>query len=189
MSKNVMYFLCGTAITSPDMVDTVFTAGLYNRSNNLAATMMYVDATDDDIEEKVYDYGYDMVYVIRILKSTLMPEVLENGKLKDAPLPIWKLIDGRYYLSNELIYGVYSQKTDTFFMNGNYNEIFEPNGLLYDAQQEDYFKNHNLDDWIKFSNKRKKYEYQALFEKDFNQKTWEKFVTRHVKHNSESQVK
>ena len=174
-----MFFLSGSSTVNTRMAESAFSYGLYDTTKNIFATMMYVEANDYDITEKAASYGYDMVYVIKIPKMFLMPTLNADRKLIDAPLPIWKKVDGNYYLSNELVYGIYYQRTKTFDYNDNYKEIHNPAGLLFDRKQDGYFKENNLDMWSKFSDNRKTMTYDKLLEYDLAKKTWDNFIQRY----------
>ena len=183
-----MFFLSGSASINSSMAESTFTYGLYNKTNNIFSTMMYVDATDDDIEEKAANYGFDMVYIVRIPKMFLMPTLNADRKLIDAPLPIWKKVDGNYYLSNELVYGIYYRRTKAFDYNDNYKEIHNPAGLLFDRKQDGYFKENNLDMWSKFSTYRKKMDYDTLFNDDMKRKLWDRFIDRYQRHYNNIEI-
>ena len=184
-----MFFLSGSSTVNTRMAESAFSYGLYDKTNNIFSTMMYVDATDDDIEEKAANYGFDMVYIVRIPKMFLMPTLNADRKLIDAPLPIWKKVDGNYYLSNELVYGIYYRRTKTFDYNDNYKEIHNPAGLLFDRKQDGYFKENNLDMWSKFSDNRKTMTYDKLLDYDLAKKTWDKFIQRYERHYNNTEIK
>ncbi len=184
-----MFFLSESSTVNSKMVESTFTYGLYNKTNNIFSTMMYVEATDYDIAEKVANCGYDIVYIVKIPKMVLMPVLNAEHKLLDAPLPIWKKVDGAYYLSNELVYGIYYRRNQTFEFNDNYKEFHNPAGLLFDRQQEEYFKENNLDVWYNFSVDRKKVNYHTLFNDDMNRKFWDQLIARYERHYGDSEIK
>ena len=185
-----MFFLSGSASASKTMASGAFEYGLYNKSNNIFSTMIYTEATDEDIALKAFNAGFDMVYVVKIPKMILMPSLNNEHKLLDAPLPIWKKVDGRYYLSNELIYGIAYRRTKDFVYNDKYKGIHDPSGLLFDRKQEEYFKENDLEMWTKFSTQRKTMDYTTLFNNDLEKGIWTRFINRYHRHyDSENIIK
>ena len=184
-----MFFLSGAPNVNPKLATAAFQDGLYDKSNNIFSTMMYVEATDEDIAMKSANAGFDMVYVIKIPKMLLMPTINAEHKLLDAPLPIWKKVDGRYYLSNELVYGICYRRDKSFVYNDNYKELHNPAGLVFDRRQEDYFKENNLDVWTKFSLARKKKDYTTLMNYDIDKNVWSSFIDSYNRHYNGNSLK
>ena len=176
-----IYFLKGSPAFNRQSAEMVFSDGLYSQTNNMATTMMYVEASDNSIENKASKYGYDMVYIVRIPKLFFKPPIV-NGKLIEAPLPIWKKDANGFYLDNELVYGIYYAKDDTLVYNENYNEINNPVGLVFDQQQEDFFKKHNIEVMEKFSALRYNQNYNTLAAYDIDHNVWDKVLARYERH-------
>ena len=183
-----MFFLSGSSVINERMAATAFEYGLYDKTNNIFSTMMYVEATDDNVFLKAINSGFDMVYIVKIPKMFLMPTINADNKLVDAPLPIWKKVGGRYYLTNELVYGIAYRRTKNFVYNDKYKEIHDPTGLLFDRRQEDYFKNNNLDMWTKFGLAREKMDYTTLKDFDINKNIWSKIVDRYQRHYENDEI-
>lgn len=177
-----LFFLSGRKHMTTKEVRKIFRNGLVTNINSICETLMYVDANDRNIEYKVKDYGYDMIFVIRIPKLYYNPEV-DDGGLKQIPLPLWKKDnDCEFYLSNNLIYGVYDSVEGTFMYNDNYNQLHDPIGLIFDQHQEKYFSDYNLKLWVRFSKFRRKYNYESLVKIDLNKEIWSDSLRQYKKY-------
>ena len=175
------YFLYGTNILDSKLIFNAFKFGLPSRENSIYFNMVHIDATEENISNIAGSFDYNMVFVIKIPKMFLESKVY-NSKLKEIPLPIWKKCIDKYYLSNQLIYGVHCRKTSTFIYNDNYTELHNPNGLMFDVLQIEYFKVNKLKRWVDFYKYRKTKDYKNLIDIDINWRLWDNALVQYQKY-------
>lgn len=184
------YFLHGTSVDDPNLIDDIFNNGLLNfRENDMLSTMWPVKINEGELGSKVKEYSGtkgNAVFVIKIPKYYLKPSVV-NGQLRQIPLPIWKTVLDKYgkrisQLSPELVYGVYLSENESFLQNPNYSPIHNPSGLKFDNQQIEYFLNNELYNWHSFAVDRKEKTFEELQQMDTLNKHWDDAVQQYSQH-------
>ena len=169
--EDMMYFIYGSTVDTDESIKNIFKSGISNLTNSIFTSFMYVDLTDDKIEDFCKDYGYEATYIIRIPRIYLMPRT-SKGVLKQIPLPIWKKEINRYSISNELVYGVYVKKDKMFIGNAAYSELHDPIGLSFDKKQVELFDAYKIERWQKFAKLRDKLDYEKLRVLDVTHNIW-----------------
>lgn len=133
-----------------------------------------------DSVKKYYNRSSSIGYKVFVLKIPYKYRGYKtaNGDLY-PPMPTHKLIDystGDSFIIPELIYGMYDTSTDKFYKNPYYNPNYNPNGLVYDqevAQKfRDFFPGDPALDWYNFMESRQQIPYNQLKEIDEQQKTF-----------------
>lgn len=190
-NEEFAYFLHGTYVSDYSEIDEIFTNGLINyRGNDMLSTMWPVKIQEGELGKKVKEYSGtkgNAVFVIKIPKYYLTPRN-RNGKLQQIPLPIWKHISNSgekgkvSQLSNELIYGVYYEKNETFLPNSNYSPVHNPNGLQFDNQQLQFLLNDEVYDWYNYALSRNEKSFEELKQMDNVDKTWDNAINQYNQH-------
>ncbi len=190
-NEEFAYFLHGTYVSDYSEIAEIFTNGLINyRGNDMLSTMWPVKIQEGELGKKVKEYSGtkgNAVFVIKIPKYYLIPRN-RNGKLQQIPLPIWKHISNSgekgkvSQLSNELIYGVYYEKNETFLPNSNYSPVHNPNGLQFDNQQLQFLLNDEVYDWYNYALSRNEKSFEELKQMDNVDKTWKNAINQYNQH-------
>ena len=167
-----LYFVVGSSINREDKIEEIFNNGIICNNNNLFKNAIYVDSNDENIINSIKDIGFDTLFLIRIPKMYVSPKVV-NNQLKEIPLPMWKLENGIYSITNELIYGAYKRKEKNFLMNDQYSELHNPKGLIFDDKQIKLFEEHNMTKWSNLASKLDNHEYNTLVKNDKLNNLWD----------------
>ena len=193
MDNEFVYFIHEEAYINPEIIDAIFSEGLINTSgHNIDSTMEPAPLNGGQIKDRVKDYSKQTgktknMFVIRIPKYYLTPR-MNDGRLKQFPLPIWKKVDKTeehdeaVILPPELIYGVYNAQNNSFDVNPNYSPVYDPSGLQFDDSQIKYFKDNKIDEWATFAEDRKKESFYDLKKVDERSHAWDQALSVYRPH-------
>ena len=185
-----LYYLYSSKKTSAKDISNTFNYGIIsNNGPDLDSTMIKVGTDPSIIKDVIKENKCKCAYVIRIPKMFLQPKI-ENGNLKQIPIPIWQLdSDGSYILKSNLIHGAYNAKIKQYFSNRFYNEVYCPNGLHFDMIQADYFVKNNITKWISFYDYRRCRNFLELNRIDRKKTIWRPVVTQYTAFYNHEMVK
>ena len=184
-----IYYLYGIKKMNCNTVNAVFSEGIVSFNGpDIKRCMIKLGESMGSIEEVTTSNGFQCVFIIKIPKMYLYPKV-EDGKLKQVPVPMWEERGGADIFKSSLIHGAYSVVDQTYFENEFYNEVYNPNGLQFDSEQVNYFIEMNMTRWIKFNLYRKKRTYEELLKIDRTKTIWKDAITQYTSYYNKRIVK
>ena len=172
--KEFIYFLYGLDYSCRQTILEIFSKGLYSEYGHSLDLMCEMVNKKDELYSAINEYYCENVLIIKI------PKVCCDGLNYALPLPMWRVegnhrtCNNEYYLTSNLIYGVYNKNKNKTILNHNYSTTYNPNGLQYDysLQTLPLFTQGNLK-MYRFMNERSLYYYNELLERDKNNHTFD----------------
>lgn len=185
-NKDYIYFFYGIDLNDKSQIYDIFSNGLISdKGTDINSVLSENDVSNSQFNIKAKEYSKEhgnAVFVVRIPKYCLAPRV-ENGRIQQMPLPIWKPIDEeKYEIPSSLVYGVYLDKNESFVFNTTYSPAYDPTGLQYDDRQIKYLEEKGITDTYEFAKRRKGKSFEELTEIDNNEKNWDNFMTKYRNH-------
>ncbi len=185
-----LYYLYGLKRFSMRDINIAFSYGLTSDVGpDLNGCTIEVGENPRDLVDVAKCSRYKCVFVIRIPKMFLQPKI-KDYKLTQIPIPIWQAdTDGTYILKSNLIHSAYDIKKNKYYINEFYNEVYNPNGLLFDRQQSLHFAQNKITKWMAFDEFRQKHSFVELKRIDRHNTIWRPAITQYTDFYNKAMVK
>lgn len=187
--SNYVYFFHGTGVIDEK---SFFDNGLVNyRGADIKSTMWPYseEIMGDDLSEAVKGYAHKWGFanVVVVKMPFRIWEAWDRNGNPYIPLPIWRY-DGekdnygrkKATLIPQLIAGMYKHDLETgeesFVENPNYSTDINPNGLQYDEEQIQFFRDYIYGEWAQFAYDRSKHTYDELLKSDLQTRPFDGLI-------------